>query len=91
VIVKSFPVGLLQCNCTIVACPKTKEAIVCDPGGEEERILGVVKEHGLKVVKVIHTHAHFDHVGATHGVAEATGAECLLHPGDTFLVETFSE
>jgi glyoxylase-like metal-dependent hydrolase (beta-lactamase superfamily II) len=90
-IVKSFPVGLLQCNCTIVACPKTKQAIVVDPGGEEEKILAELKARDLTVVQIIHTHAHFDHVGATRAVQAATGAEVLLHPGDTYLIETFRE
>ena len=64
-IVETFPVGMLQCNCTILGCETTKEAIVVDPGGEAERIKAAVEARGLKVVKIVHTHAHSDHVGAT--------------------------
>ena len=90
-IVESFPVGLLQCNCTILACEETREAIVVDPGGEVARIRARLDAQGLRVVKIIHTHAHFDHVHGTHDLQQATGAETLLHSGDTFLIEGYRE
>ena len=37
-----LPVGVLQCNCSIVGDPVTREAIVIDPGDEVERILDPV-------------------------------------------------
>ncbi|MES2078655.1 MAG: MBL fold metallo-hydrolase, partial [Pseudomonadota bacterium] len=36
---ETFPVGPLQCNCTIIGDPVTKKAIVVDPGGNHELIL----------------------------------------------------
>ena len=36
---ETFPVGPLQCNCTIIGDPVTKKAIVVDPGGDHELIL----------------------------------------------------
>lgn len=36
---ETFPVGPLQCNCTIIGDPITKKAIVVDPGGNHELIL----------------------------------------------------
>lgn len=84
-LVESFPVGVLGCNCTIVACEKTREAIVVDPGGDADRILDVVRANDLSVKHVLHTHAHFDHVLGTREVKEATGAKIRLHPGDDFL------
>ncbi len=89
-IVHAMPVGLLQCNCTIIGCPKTREAIVVDPGGDVETILEVVARHDLRVVKVLHTHAHFDHCAGTEDLRHKTGAEALLHPGDQFLVDHFA-
>ncbi|MGE0712295.1 MAG: MBL fold metallo-hydrolase [Planctomycetota bacterium] len=81
---------MLQCNCTILGCERTGEAIVVDPGGDVERIAAALAARGLRAVKIVHTHAHFDHIGGTGELRAQTGAETLLHPGDTFLVEGFS-
>jgi len=87
VIVETHPVGLLQCNCTIVGCPQTREAIVVDPGGDAPLILERVAALGLKVVRIVHTHAHFDHVMGTRELQEATGAPVDLHPDEHFLYD----
>lgn len=81
----TFPVGMLQCNCTILADEESKQAVVIDPGDEPDRILSTLAEHQLQAVAIVHTHAHIDHVGGTLAVAQATGAPTYLHQGDTFL------
>ena len=86
-LVETIPVGLLQCNCTILACDTTREAIVIDPGDEAEAILDAVRANGLDVKWVLHTHAHIDHVMGTGGVVRETGAKPRLHAGDVFLYE----
>ena len=80
--VKIFPVGPLQCNCTIIGDKITGEAIVVDPGGDAQKILKILEDEGLKVVKIIHTHAHFDHFMASGELHEATGAPLCLHSED---------
>jgi hydroxyacylglutathione hydrolase len=82
VLVESFPVGPLGCNCAIVADPQTKEAIILDPGDEPDRILEVLRRDGLKAVALLHTHAHFDHAGVTAYLKRETGAPIFLHEGD---------
>lgn len=82
---RTFPVGLLGCNCTIVACPETSEALVVDPGDEAPRILEALAREGLTAVKLVHTHAHFDHLMATGEVAAASRAEILVHREDRWL------
>ena len=84
---ESFPVGLLGCNCSIVADPDTKQAIVIDPGDQAPDILARLERLGVQAVKLVHTHAHFDHVLGTGAVAEQTGAEVLLHAGDRWLYD----
>lgn len=81
-LIETFPVGLLQCNCTILACEKTKEALVIDPGGDAERILEIIAHYDLRVTHLLHTHAHLDHIGATRVLKEKTGAPIYLHQGD---------
>lgn len=86
-LLKKFPLGPLQCNCSILACERTKEAIVVDPGADAERILTVLRERGWKPKYLVHTHAHFDHVGATDAVHAQLGGEVCLHREDLFLYD----
>jgi glyoxylase-like metal-dependent hydrolase (beta-lactamase superfamily II) len=82
VIVETFPVGLLQCNCTIVGDPRTGEAIVVDPGDETAKVQEALQRLGLKCTAIVNTHTHIDHVGGNHGLREATGARVMLHESD---------
>ena len=43
-IIETFPVGWLQCNCTILGDEETKEAIVIDPGDDPQEILAQTRE-----------------------------------------------
>ncbi|MFI5273438.1 MAG: MBL fold metallo-hydrolase [Ktedonobacterales bacterium] len=63
-----LPNGSLQANCYLMLCPNTREAIVVDPGAEPERLLAAIASAGARVKKVVHTHGHFDHIGATEAV-----------------------
>ncbi|WP_339648029.1 MBL fold metallo-hydrolase [Halopseudomonas pelagia] len=82
---ETFPVGPLQCNCTIIGDPLSKKALVIDPGGDHQFILQRLDALGLKVVSIIHTHAHLDHFLASGEMKKATGATLHLHKQDQFL------
>ena len=84
-IIRTFPVGPLQCNCSIIGDRLSTKALVVDPGGDAEQILGLLNELNLTVVGIIHTHAHLDHILASGVIKEATGAPIYLHEGDKFL------
>jgi len=86
-IIKTFPVPPLGCNCSIIGDPVTKQAIVVDPGGAVQQILNDVRELGLTVVSILHTHAHFDHFLASSELKRATGATLGLHELDKPLWE----
>lgn len=73
-IVKTFPVGPLQCNCTLIGNPQSGQAILIDPGGDSEMLLQELSEHQLQLVEILHTHAHLDHFLASGKIKEATGA-----------------
>src|SRR5271168_2164092 len=77
-----IPVGILQCNCSILGDPATGESIVVDPGDEVERILAIVRRHGLKVRTIVSTHTHIDHVGGLAELHRASGAPVLIHEAD---------
>ena len=86
-IVETFPVGPLQCNCTILGDPATGAAIVVDPGDEIDRVMERLAGHGLHATSIIHTHAHIDHIGGSADLARRTMAPLLLHDADRPLYE----
>ncbi|MDE3199297.1 MAG: MBL fold metallo-hydrolase [Acidobacteriota bacterium] len=85
-LIETFPVGPLQCNCTILADEQTREAIVIDPGDEIARIHRRLTEHGLTLKQILITHAHIDHVGGALKLKRLTGAPILLNENDLALL-----
>jgi hydroxyacylglutathione hydrolase len=86
-----IPVGLLQCNCSILGDPATRQAIVIDPGDEVDRILAILKRHTLKVRAIVSTHTHIDHVGGLAALHRATGSPVLIHDADLALYRGLDE
>ena len=78
----TIPVGILQCNCSIIGDPATREALVVDPGDEVTRILDLIGRHRLIVKAIVSTHAHIDHVGGLSKLHQYTGAPVLMHRDD---------
>ena len=78
----TIPVGILQCNCSIIGDPVTREALVIDPGDEVTRILDLIGRHRLSVKAIVSTHAHIDHVGGLSKLHQYTGAPVLMHRED---------
>jgi len=81
-ILETFPVGALQCNCTIVGDEATREAMVIDPGDNIPQILALLARHGLTLKQIVVTHAHIDHVGGAVQLKKATGAPIMLNEND---------
>jgi len=87
-IVETFSVGLLQCNCTILGDPVSKQALVVDPGDEVGKVLAALEKHGLRCHAILNTHTHIDHVGANDALKAATGARLMLHEADLPLYDS---
>ena len=85
VLLETFPVAPLGCNCAIVADPVSRAAIVLDPGGEPDRVLDALARHGLTAVALVHTHAHLDHCLSSARLSAETGAPILMHEKDLTL------
>jgi len=85
--VETFPVAPLGCNCSIVADLASKKAIVVDPGGDLTKIQARLTALGVVPTALVHTHTHFDHVGATPGLVRAYEAKALIHEDDRFLYD----
>jgi hydroxyacylglutathione hydrolase len=86
-VIETFPVGPLGCNCSILVDPESKSAIVIDPGGDFDLIRRKLEAAEAQVKAIIHTHTHIDHVGATAEVQRWSGAPARIHEDDRFLYE----
>ncbi|HKD15786.1 MAG TPA: MBL fold metallo-hydrolase, partial [Candidatus Angelobacter sp.] len=79
---KILPVGLLQCNCSVIGDEQTHEAMVIDPGDQVDDILNILRQAKLTLKYIVVTHAHIDHVGGAMKLKAATGAPILLNQND---------
>ena len=86
-ILETFPVGPLQCNCVVLGDEQARQAVVIDPGDEAEAIEEVLDQHKLSVTEIVHTHAHVDHILAADRLRRDRGGRVGLHSGDRFLWE----
>src|SRR6202140_4763796 len=82
-----FPVGPLQCNCSIIGDEQTREAMVIDPGDQIEDILAILRQENLTLKQIVITHAHIDHVGGAMKLKAATGAPILMNQNDHMLLK----
>jgi hydroxyacylglutathione hydrolase len=89
-ILETFPVGPLQCNCTILADEETREAIVVDPGDEISRIHRRLASLGLTLKQILITHAHIDHVGGALKLKALTNAPIYLNEADLPVLQMMS-
>jgi glyoxylase-like metal-dependent hydrolase (beta-lactamase superfamily II) len=92
-IIKLLSVAPIGTNCYVLACEKTSEAIIIDPGGEPDKILGLIDKEGFSLKYIINTHAHFDHIGAVPEIQRKKKVPFYLHQADELYLEplAFSE
>ena len=83
---ETFPVGPLQCNCTILGDETSRQAMVVDPGDEIPRILAALAKHNLTIKQILVTHAHIDHIAGAQVLKQITGAPILYNQRDLPLV-----
>ena len=82
-----IPVGPFVANCHVLADDATKTGVIIDPGDEPDAILEVVRDLGIRVTHLLHTHCHLDHISGTRKVKEETGGRILIHGDDKGLYD----
>ena len=68
-----LPVTPFQQNCSLIWCETSGSAALIDPGGDVDVLLAAVEKAGVKLEKLLLTHAHLDHVGGTLELARKLG------------------
>ncbi|MCC4785234.1 MBL fold metallo-hydrolase, partial [Vibrio lentus] len=67
---------------------ETMEGIVVDPGGDVQQLAAIIEELGVKVVNLVLTHGHLDHVGGTVPLAEILNVNIVgPHKADNFWLQ----
>ncbi|MEQ9426573.1 MAG: MBL fold metallo-hydrolase [Cyclobacteriaceae bacterium] len=83
--IKSFEFNPFSEN-TYILYDETKEAIIVDPGcydqSEKDNLTQFIEDNDLKVVKLINTHCHVDHVFGNKFVKAHFGVELFIHKKD---------
>jgi hydroxyacylglutathione hydrolase len=62
----------------LVACGRTKEAVVVDPNRDAEQHVRVAESEGVRIAHITETHIHADFVSGTRELAARTGARVHL-------------
>ncbi|MCY3019060.1 MAG: MBL fold metallo-hydrolase [Planctomycetota bacterium] len=69
--IQQLVTGDLEANCYLVWLEDQSDAIVVDPGGDEDEIVAALKRHGLTPAAFLVTHCHCDHIGALKALKDA--------------------
>jgi glyoxylase-like metal-dependent hydrolase (beta-lactamase superfamily II) len=78
--IKTFAVGPFLTNAYLVVCEETRQAMLIDPGGAADRLLGILDSEEMELVALVATHAHIDHVAAASEIQRRVPLPLRLHP-----------
>jgi glyoxylase-like metal-dependent hydrolase (beta-lactamase superfamily II) len=83
VLIRKVSVEEMDNNVYVVACARTRTALLVDAAARADRLREVLE--GFDPLAVVQTHGHWDHVRAWEELAEDPGLEVWGHPGDADL------
>lgn len=86
-IIETRAVPPFQKNGYVVACERTRQAVIVDPGDEVGQLLEIITAQSLKVQSILLTHAHVDHVTGVPRARRALDVPVYLHRDDQFLYD----
>jgi hydroxyacylglutathione hydrolase len=87
IIVESQAVGPFFKNGFVVACPRTREGVLIDPGDEVDSLLAFATRERITLTRILLTHAHVDHVTGVGAAKRALNIPVYLHRDDLFLYD----
>lgn len=83
--IQKFTFNPFQEN-SYVAYNELKEAVIIDPGcydrSEQQELLGFIEDNGLKVMALLNTHCHIDHVFGNAFVLRTFPVDFYMHKLD---------
>ena len=82
IIVKQIPVEPFQVLTYIVACPQNRDAVIIDPGGDEDKLLALIETEKLRIKYILNTHGHADHVLGNSKMKNFLKVPVCMHEAD---------
>ena len=86
-LIKQLELGADKVFCYILACEESREAVIIDPGGDDEKLLAEINALALTPLFIINTHCHPDHTCGNEVIRNATGASIVRHGADELLLQ----
>lgn len=80
--IESITVGWLETNCYLVIDKSTKESIVIDPGSDATAIINAINRLEIKILAIINTHGHGDHIAANSDINQVFHCPIWIHRDD---------
>ena len=93
--VKQFVLNPFSMNCYIYFDENSKEGVIIDPAAdsiqEKEMILDYIKKNGIRIMYIINTHGHIDHILGNKFAKDSFNVPVLMHKKDEFLISASKE
>jgi glyoxylase-like metal-dependent hydrolase (beta-lactamase superfamily II) len=75
-------VGPFQVLTYLVACPQSRDAVIIDPAGDEDKLLALIQTEDLRVKYILNTHGHADHVLGNQKLKGLLNVPVCMHEAD---------
>lgn len=79
---ESMPSGVLGCVGTVIWNNTSRKAVLIDPTDDPSTFQDFLRDHDLAPVRLLLTHAHFDHAAGSCSMAHAANLPIHLHRDD---------
>jgi len=86
--IEQIMVGNMAVFSYLLSCPRTNEALIIDPAGNEEDLAARIKKKGLTLKYIVNTHGHADHTCGNNKMKALTGALTAIHRADNDIMVT---
>lgn len=81
-IIRQMTVGRMAVFCYVIGCENTRDALVIDPAGDEDKVVEAAKRENLNIKFIFNSHGHPDHTCGNARMKELTGAGIVMHHAD---------
>lgn len=85
----TYPLGQLQANCYFLI--KDQDCLIIDPADDASFILEELQRRRLKLIGMLATHGHFDHLMAAGEIQKSIPTPFYINKNDIFLLDRLEE